>query len=199
MRDGVALADQVLARMRDAEELVGEGARAGVGRAGQHVLLLWIVQRVVEPRDGARGVAERRMRGDVLDPLAVDIDLAAVAQAVEILLAGERPRRRPCTSSGFCRFMPCLLATYGPVRRVFCAESRRDRLRIVGQSFSATSNEQAAVMRYILAAAVTMAMLTATCLFPDEPWATRRRTRFDLKYEREEQASRTTRRHTTPR
>ena len=93
VRDGVALADQVLARMRDAEELVGEGARAGVGRAGQHVLLLGIVQRVIEPRDGARGVAERRMRGDVLDPLAVDIDLAAVAQAFQIFRAGERPRR----------------------------------------------------------------------------------------------------------
>ena len=98
MRDGVALADQVLARVRDAEEFVGEPARAGVGRAGQHVLLLGIVQRIVEPRDGARGIAERRMRGDVLDPLAVDIDFAAVAQAFEIFLAGERPplrRSRP--------------------------------------------------------------------------------------------------------
>ena len=108
MRDGVALADQVLARMRDAEELVGEGARAGVGRAGQHVLLLRVVQRVIEPRDGARGIAEGRMGGDVLDPLAVDIDLAAVAQAFEIFRPGERPRRarpEPKTSSGFCRFM----------------------------------------------------------------------------------------------
>jgi hypothetical protein len=51
VRDGVALADQVLARMGDAEELVGEGARAGVGRAGQDVLLLRVVQRVIEPRD----------------------------------------------------------------------------------------------------------------------------------------------------
>ena len=39
----------------------------------------------------ARGVAERRVRGDVVDPLAVDIDLAAVAQALEIFAARERP------------------------------------------------------------------------------------------------------------
>ena len=57
-------------------------------------LLLRVVQRVVEPRDRARGVAERRMRGDVLDPLAVDLDLAAVAQAFEIFRAGERPALR---------------------------------------------------------------------------------------------------------
>ena len=31
------------------------------------------------------------MRGDVLDPLAVDIDFAAVAQAFEVFRAGERP------------------------------------------------------------------------------------------------------------
>jgi hypothetical protein len=37
--------------------------------------------RVIEPGDIARGIAEGRMGGDVLDPLAVGIDLAAVAQA----------------------------------------------------------------------------------------------------------------------
>ena len=93
-RDGVALADHVLARARDAEEFVGVAAGAGIGRPGQHGLALGIVQRVVEPRDRARGIAERRMRGDVLDPLAVDIDLAPVAQACEIFRAGERPPRR---------------------------------------------------------------------------------------------------------
>ena len=41
----------------------------------QHlVLVLGVVQRVVEPGHHARGVAEGRMRGDVLDPLAVDVD-----------------------------------------------------------------------------------------------------------------------------
>ena len=106
MRDGVALADQVLARMRDAKELVGEGARAGVGRAGQHVFLLGVMQRVIEPGDGARGIAEGRMRGDVLDPLAVDIDLAAVAQAFEVFLAGERPRRARACAQHIFRLLP---------------------------------------------------------------------------------------------
>ena len=44
-------------------------------------LVFGIVQRIVKPRDRARGVAERRMRGDVVDALAVDVDLAPVAQA----------------------------------------------------------------------------------------------------------------------
>ncbi len=91
MRDGVALGDEVLARARDAEKFVGEAARAGVGRRGQDRLGLVRMQRVVEPRDRARGIAERRMGGDVLDALAIDIDLAPVAQAFEIFRAGERP------------------------------------------------------------------------------------------------------------
>ena len=57
-------------------------------------LRLGIVQRIVEPRDHARGVAKGRMGGDVLDALAVDVDLAAVAQRLEILRAGLRRRRR---------------------------------------------------------------------------------------------------------
>ena len=62
--------------------------------------------RVIEPGDIARGIAEGRMGGDVLDPLAVDIDLAAVAQAFKVFLAGERPRRgRACTQDIF-RLLP---------------------------------------------------------------------------------------------
>src|SRR5262245_54577400 len=41
----------------------------------------------------ARGVAKRRMRRDVLDPLAVAIDLAAITQAFKVLRARERPGR----------------------------------------------------------------------------------------------------------
>src|SRR6266446_4267506 len=40
--------------------------------------------------EGARGIAECRMRGDVVDPPAVDPDLAPVAQALEIFGPGER-------------------------------------------------------------------------------------------------------------
>jgi len=81
MGDGVALRHQVVARACRTKKLVGETARTGIGRAGQEVLGFVIVQRVIEPRDRTRGVAEGRMTGDVLDPLAVDIDFAAVAQA----------------------------------------------------------------------------------------------------------------------
>ena len=91
VRDGVALRDQFLARARGAEEFVREAAGAGIGRPRQNPLGLLVVQRIVEPRDRARGVAESRMRGDVLDPLAIDVDLAAVAQAFEVFRARERP------------------------------------------------------------------------------------------------------------
>ena len=55
-------------------------------------LCFGIVQRVVEARDHARGVAEGRMRRDVLDAFAVDVDLAAVAQRFQKLLAVHRRR-----------------------------------------------------------------------------------------------------------
>src|SRR5262249_1449221 len=54
---------------------------------------LGIVQGIVQTRNRARAVAKRTMRGDVLDALAVDIDLAAVAQAFKVLGAGEWPGR----------------------------------------------------------------------------------------------------------
>ena len=55
---------------------------------GQHILGLGIVQGVVDLGDGGGGVAEGGMRGDVLHALAVGVDLAPVAQRLEIL----RPR-----------------------------------------------------------------------------------------------------------
>src|SRR5215469_16592383 len=91
MGDGVALRHQVVARACRTKKLVGETARTGIGRAGQELLGFVIVQRVIEPRDRTRGIAERRMTGDVLDPLAVDVDFAAVAQAFQIFGASEWP------------------------------------------------------------------------------------------------------------
>ncbi len=85
------LRHQLLARARDPKIFMRVAARARVGRRGQHVLGLGVVQRVVEASQRARRIAERGMRGDVLDPLAVDIDLPPVAQALEIFLARERP------------------------------------------------------------------------------------------------------------
>ena len=46
------------------------------------------------------------MAGDVLDPLAVDIDLAAVAQAFKVFLAGERPRRGRARAQEIFRLLP---------------------------------------------------------------------------------------------
>src|SRR5579862_5339314 len=69
---------------------MGVATGAGVGRRGERGFGLFGVQRVVELRDRGGAVAERRVSGDVLDPLAVDIDLAAVAQRFQKFRAGER-------------------------------------------------------------------------------------------------------------
>jgi hypothetical protein len=101
---------------------VGKAARAGIGRSDKNVSGFRIVQSIIETGNRARAVAKRRMRGDVLDALAVDIDLAAIAQAFKVLGAREG-RAAPITSSGFCR---CIgLSVRRPVRRfirrTYCA------------------------------------------------------------------------------
>src|SRR4051794_2593058 len=63
-------------------------AGAGVGGAGQHVAVLRVVQRVVEPRDRPDRIAEGGVGGHVLNALAVDIDLAAITQGLHVLRAG---------------------------------------------------------------------------------------------------------------
>ena len=88
--DGVAARYQLLRRPGRLEIGLREAAVAGVGRHSQLVLVLGIVQRIVEARHHARGVAERRVRGHVLDALAVDVDLAPVAQGVQELRARHR-------------------------------------------------------------------------------------------------------------
>ena len=90
MGDGVPLRSEFLARARGTEEFVGVAARSGVGRPGENVLGLGVVQRVVEPRDRARGIAERGMGGHVLDALAIDVDVTSITQAGEIFRARER-------------------------------------------------------------------------------------------------------------
>ena len=87
LRDRVAAGDRLLHRLGALEVGVRHAAVAGVGRHQQFVLVLGVVQRIVEARDHACGVAEGRVRGDVLDALAVDVDFAPVAQRLEELLA----------------------------------------------------------------------------------------------------------------
>src|SRR5262245_21158276 len=77
--------------MGHAKELMRIAAVARVGRAGQYVLGGRVVQRVIKPRDAARSVAECRMGGDVGNAVAVDVNLAAIAQAFKVFLTGERP------------------------------------------------------------------------------------------------------------
>jgi hypothetical protein len=71
----------------------------GVGGHQELVLALGVVQRVVQAGDHPRRVAERRMRSDVLDALAVDEDLAAVLQRLQVFLAGLRLRYFHLTDS----------------------------------------------------------------------------------------------------
>ncbi len=83
--DRVAVGDDVLDRAGRAEERVGEGAAAGVGRRREDVAARRVVERVVHARDHPGRVAERRVRGDVVHALAVRPDLAAVADRLEVL------------------------------------------------------------------------------------------------------------------
>ena len=66
------------------------GADAVPVLRGHQLPRLGVVQRVVQPRDRSRRVTECGMLGDVADLLAVDPDLAPVAKALEVLLAGQR-------------------------------------------------------------------------------------------------------------
>ena len=84
---GLEPALQILARARQQE----------VGREGFSVLVechdvavLGRALAVVDHGEGVRGVAERRMGRDVLDQFAADIDAPAVADALEIVLAGHQ-------------------------------------------------------------------------------------------------------------
>ena len=83
--------DQFLTGPLHPEVFVRVAAGAGVGRAGQRVAPLRIMQRIVQPGDRADGIAESRMGGDVGDTLAIDIDLASVAQALDVFRPGVGP------------------------------------------------------------------------------------------------------------
>jgi hypothetical protein len=71
------------------KELVGVAAGAGVGGSGEHALGFGGVHGIVELGDRGGSVAQRWMRRDVGNPLAIDIHFAAVAQRLQELGAGE--------------------------------------------------------------------------------------------------------------
>jgi hypothetical protein len=85
----IARADQIFRTARRAEKLVRKAAVAGIGRTGQHCLLLRVMQCIVEAGNHAGCVAERRVGGDIFDTLAIDPDFAPIPQTFQILLAGE--------------------------------------------------------------------------------------------------------------
>ena len=90
--DRLLVRDQVLGAVRRGVEPVGVAlAAAVVGGRGEHVPVLGVVQRVVEPRRHPHRVAERRVLGHVLDPLAVEVDLPVVAQALDVFRTGQWP------------------------------------------------------------------------------------------------------------
>ena len=88
---GAGLLDDVL------DFRVGDRRKDLVGVARVHIrqqeLILagGIVQGIEEPGRHSRRVAEGRMRSDVVNAFAVDVDLASVAQRFEILLPVLRP------------------------------------------------------------------------------------------------------------
>ncbi len=89
-RDRLARCEQLVGRVARHEEPVRRDSAAV--DAQKHVALLWIVKHVVEACDRPGGVPKRGMLGDVLDPLAPDVDRSPVAEAFEVLLAGQCQR-----------------------------------------------------------------------------------------------------------
>src|SRR6516164_3572539 len=81
---------QVLARARTQEV---DRVATTILLVGQAFAVRGIRLHVVEGRDRRGGVAKCGVAGDVLDPLAADIDDATVAQTFQMLLA--RAQHRP--------------------------------------------------------------------------------------------------------
>src|SRR5262249_14476876 len=72
-----------------AEVSVREAPGTGIGGTREHGLGRRLVERVVEPRHHSGGVAKAGVGRDIRDALAVDPDLAPVAQALQELRPGE--------------------------------------------------------------------------------------------------------------
>ena len=68
---------------------MGVAAGTRIRGASQDVVGSGVVQRIVQPGDHARGVAEGRVGGHVFDPFAVDPDLTPVTQALQVFAPRE--------------------------------------------------------------------------------------------------------------
>src|SRR5690606_8679163 len=92
VRDGIPALDLLFDRVRCLEIAVDAYSAAVIHLYGHDVARLLVVQSVIQAREHARGIPEGGMIYDVLYALAVDPDLTAIVQTVEILLAGEGSR-----------------------------------------------------------------------------------------------------------
>src|SRR5271166_2922097 len=79
--------------------------------AGHLVAVLLAVLQIVDARQFGDHVFEGRMRRDVVDPHAVDPDLAAVPEAVDVAPAGHRAERLACGADRLGEYGCHLFAT----------------------------------------------------------------------------------------
>src|SRR5260370_11796354 len=86
--DGIACLGQLLRRVAGGKELVRADPKAVSGQ--QCILQSRIVQRVVEPGDGAHAVTKSRVRCDIGDAFAIDVELSTIAQTLQIFRTGQR-------------------------------------------------------------------------------------------------------------
>src|SRR5262249_50096295 len=87
--NGVPARDEIVRARGGAEVSVREAPGTGIGGTREHGLGRRLVERVVEPRHHSGGVAKAGVGRDIRDALAVDPDLAPVAQALQELRPGE--------------------------------------------------------------------------------------------------------------
>src|SRR5260370_424971 len=85
--DGIARLGQLLRRVAGGKELVRADPKAVSSQ--QCLLHSRIVQRVVEPGDGARAVTKSWVRCDIGDAFAIDVDLSTIAQTLQIFRTGQ--------------------------------------------------------------------------------------------------------------
>jgi hypothetical protein len=111
---------------------VGQGISDGIDLAilhhGHHIARGSIVLHVVNPGADVDQRLELRMRGDILDLLAIDMDIASVADRVLVLFAGSDHGRSP---SRACAGAPkALIMMRQPVCRTLLVRQNTRKLTL---------------------------------------------------------------------
>ena len=89
--DRLLLLNQFVSVRCGPEVFVRIASVPGVRWAGEHRLLRGVMQCVVQPGERSRGVAERGVVRDLVDPFTIEEHGAPVPEALPEILAGERP------------------------------------------------------------------------------------------------------------